>query len=351
MAPIGIGIIGTGYMALRAYLPSFRRQGAVVQALRSRSEQRVQELAIRYNIPGAYTDEYALIADPTVDAVVIATPNAFHYRVLKAAAAAGKAVLCEKPLALNLAQAQEMHEAASRGGIFHVVPYIWRLPDQSQEIKVQIESDYLGQIYEFHGVFSVRAWASPQSSLGWRGRADLAGAGVLADLGSHIFDFARWYVGEVAQVVAQGTTHIPIRQVTGGESEQVRVIDACNGLLKFKQGTQGSFQLSYVNIPYSMFIRLELYGSHGVILYELEMDPDTNLVSTRVGQRQPHGPPLAWESKTQPFAEIIDHLCAGFLRGVREGITELPTLLDGVHAQAIIEAATKSIASGTWETV
>ena len=349
MMPIGIGILGTGYMALNAYLPAFRRQGATVQTIWGRNEQRVREIAGQHALPHIHSDEQALINDPTVDAVVIATPNVYHQRALKATVAAGKAVLCEKPLGMNLAQAEEMHAAVQRAGVFHAVPFIWRLPDQAQEIKALIENGFLGQIYECHAVFSVGVWASAQSSLGWRGQAELAGAGVLADLGGHAADLASWYVGELDQVVAQGTTHIPVRQVPENEIENVTVVDACNLLARFKTGAQGSFHLSYIDQSRDMFLRLELHGSRGAILYELEMEGEN--VNTRLGLREVGNQKLAWTSKTQPFAEIIDRLCAGFLAGVQTGASEIPSVADGVRAQAIIETATSSISTKKWESV
>ena len=336
-------------MALNAYLPGFRRQGATVQAIWGRNEQRVRELASQHTLPHAYSDEQSLINDPAVDAVVIATPNALHQRALEATAVAGKAVLCEKPLGMNLAQAEEMHATVQRAGIFHAVPFIWRLPDHAQEIKTLIEKGHLGQVYECHAVFSVGVWASAESALGWRGQAELAGAGVLADLGGHMADLARWYVGEFDQVVAQGTTHIPVRQVPGNEIENVTVVDACNLLVHFKTGAQGSFHLSYVDQSRDMFLRLELHGSRGAILYELEMEGDN--VVTRLGIRKSGNQPLAWTSKTQQFAEIIDRLCAGFLAGIQTGTLEIPSLTDGVRAQAMIEAATNAISTKKWESV
>ncbi|MBV7337231.1 Gfo/Idh/MocA family oxidoreductase [Chloroflexi bacterium TSY] len=350
MTAIGIGILGTGYMALNAYLPAFRRQGATVQALWGRKERRIQEFARQHNIPNAYTDEQALIDDQTVDAVVIATPNALHYRTLHAAAAAGKAVVCEKPLGLNLTQAKEMYTVATTANIVHAVPFLWRLPAHAQEIDRLVKSDFLGQIFDYQAVFSVGAWASAESSLGWRGQAELAGAGVLADFGGHLVDLAWCYVGEIDRVVGQGKTHFPVRQSPEGTTEQVTVFDTCNVLLQFKNGAQGGLHMSYVDLAHNLLLRVEMHGSLGAILYELYMDGD--LLTTRLGLRTHDDNERIWETKTEPFADIVDSFCAGVLKGIQSGaVTDVPTLADGVRGQAIIEAITTSIATGRWESV
>ena len=349
MLPIRIGILGTGYMALNAYLPGFRRNGAEIKAIWGRNEELVKEIAKNSTISNIYSNEIALINDPDVDAVVIATPNYLHHQSLEMTALAGKAVLCEKPLGMNLEQAKKMQTNVKQAKIFNVVPFIWRLPDHAQEIKSLIEEGHLGQIYECHGIFSVGLWASDKISLGWRGKKEFAGAGVLADLGGHLTDLARWYVGEFDQVIGQASTHIPIRQISANQTENINVFDTCNLLVKFEDGALGSFQMSYVDISRGLFLRFELHGSHGAIHYELEMKNDS--VFTRLGLCDAGKQELAWSSKTSRFAEIIDKLCAGFLAGVQTGESELPSVTEGVASQAVIEAAIDSINNKQWESV
>ena len=349
MTATRIGILGTGYMALKVYLPGFRRQGASVEALWGRSERRVQELARHHQIPRFYTDQEALISDPEVDVVVIATPNVYHHSALIATAAAGKAVLCEKPLGMNLAQAEEMAAAASAAGIFNAVPFIWRLPFQAQLIRQKVEQGFLDRVLDYQAVFAVGAWASEQSSMGWRGDAELAGAGVLVDFGGHLGDLAHFYVGELAEVVGQGTIHIPERTSPGQRKETVTAMDDCNVLIRFKNGAQGSLHMSYVDMAHNLLLRLEMHGSQGAILFELQMEADQ--LHTRLGLRALESDQLIWECNTEPFAAVVDRFCASFLSGMYSGVTELPTLREGVRAQAIIEAVDRSIHSGKWESV
>jgi len=349
MLPIRIGILGTGYMALNAYLPGFRRKGAEIKAIWGRNEERVREIAKKNTISYAHINEKDLIKNHNVDAVVIATPNYLHHKLLDLTAIAGKAVLCEKPLGMNLEEAKKMHTKVEQAKIFNVVPFIWRLPDHAQEIKSLIEEGHLGQVYECHGLFSVGLWASDKMSLGWRGKKEFAGAGVLADWGGHLTDLARWYVGEFDQVIGQASTHIPIRQISANQIEKINVFDTCNLLVRFKEGALGNFQMSYVDISRGLFFRFELHGSHGAIHYELEMKNDS--VFTRLGLCDTSNQTLSWASKTSTFSEIIDKLCAGFLAGIKTGESELPSLTDGVASQAVIEAATNSINNKKWESV
>ncbi len=347
--PIHIGLIGTGYMSLQAYLPGFRRQGAVVSAIWGRDQARVDLLAQQHGIPRAYADYRALVADPDVQAIVVASPNHLHHEMVLEVAKAGKPVFCEKPLGVSLAEAREMVDAIERAGVFHGVPFTWRWPDHSREVKRLLAGGYLGRIYDLHLVFSVAAWATPTTSLGWRGVHALGGEGVLADFGGHLGDLTRWYAGELTRVAAHGRTHIPVRTPLGANAEQVDVLDSCNLLFETTQGTQGSFQMSYVSPAYPLLIRVELHGERGAIVYELEMRGD--MLLTRLGRRENQGGPLEWESQTQPFSEIVDHLCAGFLLGVTGQPTEMTTLHDGLRGQAIIEAAKQSMNSGCWTPV
>jgi len=348
-SPIRVGLLGTGYMSLQAYLPAFRRLGAEVSALWGRDQARVQLLAQQYGIPHAYSDYRALLADPEVQAVVVASPNHLHREMVLAVAETGKPVFCEKPLGLTLAEARGMVEAVERAGIYHGVPFTWRWPRHAREVKRLLEAGYLGKIHDLHLVFSTAMWATPAASLGWRGVKALGGDGVLADFGGHLGDLTRWYAGEITRVIAQGRTYIPERTPPGGGGEPVDVLDSCNLLFETAEGAQGSFQMSYISLASPMLLRVELHGERGVILYELEMQGD--MLSTRLGRRDQAGSPLQWESLNQPFSEVVDHLCLGFLRGVRAQPTELTTMHDGLCGQAIIEAAQQSLKSGCWTAV
>ena len=349
MSKIKIGVLGTGYMAINAYLPGFRRNGSEIIALWGRNEENVKRIAHKNSISKVYSSSEDLIKAPNLDAVVIATPNYLHYQLLEMTALSGKHVLCEKPLGMNLEQAKQMYSKVEKANIFSVVPYIWRLPDHAQEIKSLIDADYIGKVYECHGVFSVGMWASDKISLGWRGKKELAGAGVLADLGGHLTDLTQWYLGEFDEVIGQASTKIPIRKISANQTEKINVFDTCNLLVRFKEGALGSFQMSYVDISRDLFFRLELNGSQGAIHYELEMKNDS--IFTRLGLCNSESQTLTWTSKDSTFSEIIDKLCLGFIDGVKTGESELPSISDGVASQAVIEAAIESINKKKWESV
>lgn len=349
MSAVRIGLIGTGYMALQAYLPGFRRQGAEIAALWGRDLAKVEALARDHAIPHAFDDFEALAASPQVDAVVLAAPNYLHDAMLRAAARAGKAVLCEKPLGLNLEQARGMLAAARQARIVHTVPFIWRLTDQSLQMKQLLEDGFLGHVYEAHLTFTVSAWATPDTSLGWRGVRAYAGEGVLADLGGHLADLVHWYVGDIVEVIGQGKTHLPERQPPDGRTENVDVIDACNVLFAAQTGTQGSLQVSYISLARPLLLRVELHGARGALVFELQMRADE--LSTRLGRRRLDEEALIWTDQVQPFAQVIDRMCNGFLRRLAGESGELPTMREGLAAQAVIEAVTRSLDSRCWTPV
>ena len=156
-------------------------------------------MAAEHGISQVYTDYRKMIRSGLVDAVVVITPEAMHHPITMAALEAGLHVMCEKSMALNADQARQMRDAAEASGLVTMVGYIWRWVPPFNYVHHLIEQGYIGHCHHAH--FLQQNGGGLDPSYGWR--FDPAqGHGMLGDLGSHMIDLARWYVGDIARVSA-----------------------------------------------------------------------------------------------------------------------------------------------------
>src|SRR5581483_4022218 len=157
------------------------------------------------------TDWRDVIADPAVEAVTIVAPNHLHYEMSLAAIAAGKHVLCEKPLAMDAGQAAGMARPAERAGVVAMVGHNYRRQPAIQRARQLIAEGRLGTIYHFRGHY-LQGWGvDPQVPISWRFRAAEAGTGALGDICSHLIDTARFLLGDIAEIAALSHTFIAER--------------------------------------------------------------------------------------------------------------------------------------------
>lgn len=196
---VAVGIIGTSWWAELMYLSSLAGYpNARLAAICGRNEERAAEVAAKYNVPRVFTDYREMIWTANLDAVVVSTPDDLHHPMTMAALEAGLHVLCEKPLAMNAAQAREMYETAEAEGVKHMVLFTNRWLPPFRHVHDLVQSGYIGRPY--HAQFSHVGHYGGEYQ--WRLDGRRAN-GVLGDLGSHIIDLSRWYLGEIASVDAR----------------------------------------------------------------------------------------------------------------------------------------------------
>ncbi|MFC6340009.1 gfo/Idh/MocA family oxidoreductase [Pseudomonas sp. CCM 7891] len=278
MRELGIGLIGTGFMG-RAHALAFNNARAVFElpvtlklsALADADTERARRCATAWGFAQAHGDWQQLIDDPKVDLVAITTPNHLHYPMAMAALAAGKAVYCEKPLAVSLEQADAMRRAASAAGVVTRVGYNYQHNPMIGLARQIIERGELGQIISFQGEFSEDFMADPTSPWSWRCEVGHAG-GALADLGSHLLAMARFLLGPVQSVCADTHTVHTRRPATTGSKEQreIAVDDQVHALLRFANGARGTVSSSWLKHGYKNHLSFEISGTQGTLAFDQE---------------------------------------------------------------------------------
>ena len=217
---IRLGLIGTSWWMDMYHLPVFRADSRVAMvAICGRSAPRAQEMADKYGIPTVFTDYREMIAQADLDAIVIASPDDLHCEMAMSALDAGLHVLCEKPLALNAADAKAMYDKAEAVGVRHMTYFTWRWMPNYRYMRELIDQGVLGRLY--HAQFRFIMGGALNPAYQWR--FDRARAnGVIGDSGSHMFDLARYLVGDITRVSAHLASHVQREGADGKPSASAR---------------------------------------------------------------------------------------------------------------------------------
>ncbi|WP_456291560.1 Gfo/Idh/MocA family protein [Pseudomonas sp. AK106] len=285
---LGVGLIGTGFMG-RAHALAFHNArttfdlpfNLTLVALADADAARAQQCAASWGFQRSHDDWQQLISDPAVDLVAITTPNQLHFPMAMAALEAGKAVYCEKPLAVSLAQAREMQAAARKAGVVTRVGYNYQHNPIIGLAKQMIERGELGRIVSFQGEFSEDFMGDGLSPWSWRCEEAHAG-GALADLGSHLLAMARYLLGDVDAVCADSQTVYPQRPATRGSEEQraISIDDQTYALLRFANGARGTFGSSWLKHGYKNHLSFEIGGTEGTVSFDQERLNELRLYRT-----------------------------------------------------------------------
>jgi predicted dehydrogenase len=268
------GVIGTGFIG-PVHIEALRRIGVKVTAICD-TAGRARSAADRFAIPGVYEDYRRLVESPEVDVVHITAPNRFHCAMALAALRAGKHVVCEKPLAMNLAEASRMVEAVRNSPSVFAVNYNVRFYPAVLELRHRIADGDLGSIYHVNGSY-FQDWLFKETDYNWRLLPKEGGRlRAVADIGTHWMDTASFILGApIASVFAELATVHPHRKRPLGEVQtfskssrnvryaryRVQTEDFANVLIHFQNGARGNLAVSQVAAGRKNSIRLEIYGS------------------------------------------------------------------------------------------
>ncbi|HCN82288.1 MAG TPA: oxidoreductase, partial [Sphingobacteriaceae bacterium] len=274
---IGCGFMGrthsNGYNRVPNFFPELEYR-PVLKAVCSRSKDKVSAFADQWGYESFETDWKKLIAREDIDAVDICTPNNMHAEIAIAVAQAGKMVLSEKPLARNLAEAQQMVDAVEKAGVKNTVWYNYRRIPAVTLAKQIIDSGKLGKIFHYRANF-LQDWTMsadlPQGGEAlWRMDADVAGSGVTGDLLAHCIDTAIWLNGSIKDVSAVTETFIKerVHQLTG-KVQKVSIDDACIFHCHFKNGSLGLFESTRYARGHKALYTFEINGEHASIRWDL----------------------------------------------------------------------------------
>lgn len=275
---LGVGLIGTGFMG-RAHALAFHNARTTFDlpvnlklvALADADAVRAEQCARSWGFDRSHADWQQLINDPAVNLVAITTPNHLHFPMAMAALEAGKAVYCEKPLAVSLEQAREMHNAARKAGVVTRVGYNYQHNPILGLARQMIESGELGQIVSFQGEFSEDFMGDPQQPWSWRCEQAHAG-GALADLGSHLLAMARYLLGDIEAVCADSQTVHGQRPASQGSQDrrQIAIDDQTYALLRFANGARGTLSTSWLKHGYKNHLSFEISGTQGTLSFDQE---------------------------------------------------------------------------------
>ena len=261
------GVIGTGEFTQACHVPGLRSHPqAEVVALCGSDYDRVRSIADRLNIPDVHTDYEELCRRDDLDGVTIATPNAFHAEQALVAFRHNKHVLCEKPLALNVAQAETMFTAANASGKLHQVAFTFRYGYAVRDLRRRIRAGDIGQPYYLRIQYDGWTGLAPDWKIGWRENRALAGGGMLYDLGAHLFDIARFTLGEPTSVT--GFFHnIPRQRIHGFTNQltDVETDDIAASWFRFENGARGQWFISRATPAFTNNGYLEVVGVEGAL--------------------------------------------------------------------------------------
>lgn len=373
--PLRIGLIGCGFMG-RTHSNGYNRidnffpelgYTPVLQAACARNEEKVKAFAAQWGYASYETDWRKLVARPDIDAIDICTPNDTHAEIAIAAAAAGKMILCEKPLARSLEEAKAMVDAVEKAGVANTVYFNYRRIPAVTLAKQIIDSGKLGQIYHYRANF-LQDWTInadlPQGGEGlWRMDASVSGSGVLGDLLSHCIDTALWLNGGIKDVTAMTETFIKERmhQLTG-KKETVTIDDACTFMCHFNNGSLGLFESTRYARGHKALYTLEINGANASLRWDLhDMNRleffDNTDESIVKGWRsilvtdgdQPYMNRWWVPGLIVGYEHSFIHQIADFLKALETGQSCSPTFKEAYETEKVCQAVIDSAKSGTWK--
>jgi len=347
-------ILGAGF-GTRVTVPALRAEGWDVRALFSRRPERAEAIATKLEIPHHSADAHAVLTRDDVDMVVVSTPTSTHHDMLLAALAAGKHVLCEKPLASNRDEGRAMVEAAEASELTVMCNFEFRFSEHRLHITRLLEA---GRIGRPQSAVATLHFARPMSTgpLDWRSRLDMGG-GALNEHCSHYFDALRGWMGEVTTVSAHVAAHETRRtDPESGATLTADVDDFVSATLTFESDAAAVVAMVWSErVPASG--TLHLTGTDGTISHTspaglFAPGPVSYTARLRQGRVAPDDAevlPLPGNIEPLPAPEIVAasrRLLREFERGVAEGCSPVPNLHDGLHAQAMLDAARESSRTG-----
>lgn len=377
-----VGMIGAGTMArahsaalvnLRGLFPDapFEPRFTVVADV---NDTLAADVAARYGYERVERDWRRVVTAPDVDLICASLPPVLNREVVLEAAAAGKHVVCEKPLGATAAVAAELRDACTAAGVFHGLGLGYRWTPALRAIRSLIERGDLGAVRHVQASFMLDYAADPEVPLLWRFRRSVAGGGLAIDTGYHLVDCARFLIGEIDAVQALTAIFVSERPLPGtdaiGNSGRasagatgvgpVDCEDAAAALLHFAGGAYGILETSRVAIGRRIALQIAVFGSEGSATWDLERPDEFHLC--RTGEELTFGFRRILVNPTHPGASSL--LLAGtdgtsvgwlgqqcamwdeFLRAIAEERPAAANFEDGVRANAVIDALYEAARSG-----
>lgn len=366
---INIGIVGAKFMG-RAHSNAFITAPyffdlparPVLRAACGRNVSDLEAFAKQFGWQTTETSWEHLVARDDIDLVDICTSNVTHMPIAVAAAKAGKHILCEKPIALNAEEACQMLEAARESGVRHMVAFNYRRAPAIVLAKQLIEEGKIGKIRHFNAVYYQDWLVDPNFPFVWRHDVKEGGSGAHGDMNAHTVDLARYLVGEIEAV--SGAQEIFVKERPLTDSTGTRVVtadDATYFLARFGNGALGSFLATRFATGRKNYLRLEIFGSEGGLVFNLERLNELEFYSredegTEQGFRtimvteSSHPYVSAWwpPGHTIGWEHTFIHEVSDFMVAVAKDEPIYPDFYDGLRCQQVLDAAVESTVEGRW---
>ena len=376
-----IGMIGYGFMG-RAHSNAYKRLNdffdvehrPVLKVACARKPDQLKAFADRWGYERTESDWRKLVEADDVDLIDIGVPNNLHRDIAIAAAKAGKMICCEKPLAVNVAEAEEMTRAVEEAGVPNMVWYNYRRVPAIALAKQIVDEGRIGRAFHYRATY-LQDWTInekvPQGGAAlWRLDINAAGSGVTGDLLAHSIDSAMWLNGPITRVVARTETFVKEREhVETGKVEPVSIDDACMFLAEFANGSMGTFESTRYARGRKNYNTLELNGADGSVFYNLE-DPE-NLSFYEYTQQQSGEKTedhltgwrkiQVWNSEhpymgnywvpgtTIGYEHTFLNALADFVAGIESGEPCQPDFRNALQTQKVCDAVIDSAKSGQWK--
>lgn len=342
---IRLGIVGTGGMANMHAEQFSAIQGVQLQSVCDLDKEKAAAFAIRHEVPAVYADFAEMLHKGALDAVSIVTNDTSHAPLSLQAIAAGKHVLCEKPLATNARDAQKMAEAAEEAGIINMVNFSYRGSAAWQKACSIVQAGELGRIFHFQAHYlqswlSATHWGVWQESPGllWRLSTSHGSHGALGDIGVHLLDFATGPIGPADQVYCHLKTFEKAPDNRIGEY----ILDANDSAMitiECASGAVGHLSLTRWATGHVNSLALSIHGERGALRLDLDQSPDKLELSRLAAD----GTNLPWSTVECPPVPTIYQR---FIQSIQSGIQDQPNFQRGAEIQRLLDACHLSAQQG-----
>ena len=358
MNPLRVGVVGAGIGV--HYAESFQRIHDVeVVALCASSTRNAGPAADRLGIEAVFTDFDEMLAQLEPDIVAIATPNDLHHPMTLAAVEAGAHVMCDKPLAMNAAQALEMLEAAERRGVRHIVPFWWRfLPVVTRAHELLADGSF-GEPHFAYVRYLNCGWGDPHGPMRWQFDLTRSGTGALANIGSHAIHVLQWLAGDIERVCAHAAVNVAERSWPDGTVAHPDAEDTVAFVAELRNGAPVSFLASSVAYQARSAFSVAVHCSEGSVGVAAESHwPDSTIGRLTVMRRGDEGPrqvdvpapPTSGglPAGAQPQDVAYTAIAAELVAAIRHARPAAPGFEEGLRVQEVIDAASASAAGAGW---
>lgn len=381
MKELRVGMIGYGFMG-RTHSNAYKRltdffpvhHKPVLKAVCARNAEKARAFANNWGYERIETDWRALVEAPDIDLIDIGSPNNTHMEIALAAAANGKMVVCEKPLAMTVAEAEQMVAAVEKAGVPNMVWFNYRRVPSIALAKQIVDEGRIGRAFHYRATY-LQDWTIaedvPQGGPGlWRLDADVAGSGVTGDLLAHSIDTAIWLTGGIEKVTAITETFIKERQHNlTGKKQEVTIDDACAFLAKFDNGALATFESTRYARGRKNFNTFELNGAEGSLYFDLEEPEYLQFFEYRQQQsgKKTESHLTGWRkihttNGEHPYMKHywVPGTCIGyehtflnaiadFVLGIESGQPTQPDFRNALQTQRVCDAVLESARTGQWK--